>query len=198
MVNPDFSYKTDEELVILILEDQDVFYYLIKRYEKKLLNYVLRISNTSHENAEDILQEVFIKIYRNLNGFDTDLKFSSWAYRITHNETMSHFRKKQSKLKITSIDDNENNNLINLLKSSLDVKKDFSSKEVSEKVRNTINLLPSKYSEILVLRYLEEKDYQEISDILQIPMGTVATLVSRAKTKFKTEAINKHLDELIE
>ncbi len=197
MVNQDFSHKTDEELVALTLEDQEVFYHLIKRYEKKLLNYILRISSTSRENAEDILQEVFIKIYRNLNGFDTDLKFSSWAYRITHNETMSHFRKNQAKLKITSIDDDENNNLINLLKSSLDVKKDFSSKEIYQKVREVINLLPAKYSEILVLRYLEEKDYQEISDILQIPMGTVATLINRAKTKFKTEAIQKHLDELI-
>lgn len=193
----DYSQKNDEELVALTLVDQDVFYYLIKRYEKKLLNYILRISNTSRETAEDILQEVFIKIYKNLNGFDADLKFSSWAYRITHNETMSHFRKKQTKLKITSIDDDENNNLINLLKSSLDTQRDFSNKETSQKVRDVINLLSEKYSEILILRYLEEKDYQEISDILQIPMGTVATLINRAKTKFKTEAIRNHLDELM-
>ena len=193
----DYSQKNDEELVALTLADQDVFYYLIKRYEKKLLNYILRISNTSRETAEDILQEVFIKIYKNLNGFDADLKFSSWAYRITHNETMSHFRKKQTKLKITSIDDDENNNLINLLKSSLDTQRDFSNKETSQKVRDVINLLSEKYSEILILRYLEEKDYQEISDILQIPMGTVATLINRAKTKLKTEAIRNHLDELM-
>ncbi len=197
MVNPDFSQKTDEELVVLTLQDQDVFYYLIKRYEQKLLNYILRLSSTSRENAEDILQEVFIKIYKNLNGFDRDLKFSSWAYRITHNETMSHFRKKQTKLKITSIDDEENNNLINLLKSSLDIQKEFSTKEIAKKVREIIDLLTSKYREILVLRYLEEKDYQEISDILKIPMGTVATLVSRAKKRFKIEATKNHLDELI-
>jgi len=197
MGNIDYNQKTDEELVVLTLEFQEVFYYLIKRYEQKLLNYILRISSTNKENAEDILQEVFIKIYKNLNGFDPDLKFSSWAYQITHNETVSHFRKTKNKINVASLDDKENNNLVNLLKSSLDVKQDFFSKEIAKQVRKTINLLPPKYSEILILRYLEEKDYQEISDILQIPMGTVATLINRAKTKFKNKALICHLNELI-
>lgn len=191
----DYQTKTDEELVKLTLEDQEIFYHLIKRYETKLLNYILRISSTNRETAEDILQEVFIKIYRNLNGFDPDLKFSSWAYRITHNETMSHFRKAKNKMQIASIDDEENNNLVNLLKSTLDLKKEFCTKEIGLKVREAIANLSAKYSEILVLRYLEEKDYREISDILQIPMGTVATLVNRAKGKFKQEAVRLHLDE---
>ena len=65
--------KTDEELVELTLRDQDFLLCLTKRYETKLLSYILRISNISREEAEDILQEVFIKVYYNLNSFDKDI-----------------------------------------------------------------------------------------------------------------------------
>lgn len=194
---PDCSNKSDEELVKLVMQNQDFFYCLIKRYETKLFHYIIRLSSTNQENAEDILQEIFLKIYRNLNDFDPSLKFSSWAYRITHNETIDFFRKNKNKSNVISLDNEENNHLINLLKSSFDLKEDFNQKETALKVRECIDRLPHKYSQILILRYLEEKDYQEISDILQKPMGTIATLLNRAKTKFKTEAIQNHLDELI-
>lgn len=194
---PDCTHKSDEELIQLVIQDQDYFYCLIKRYEKKLLFYILRLTNTNRENAEDILQEVFLKIYKNILGFDSNLKFSSWAYRITHNETISHFRKIQNKNTTISLDDIEQNQFINLLESSFDVKKEFHSQEIIQQVQKTIFELPLKYREILVLRYIENKDYQEISDILQKPMGTVATLINRAKIKFKKTAQKNHLNELI-
>jgi RNA polymerase sigma-70 factor (ECF subfamily) len=68
--------KTDEEIVVLSLKNQEFFTYLIERYEEKLFRYIRRISNTTQEDAEDILQESFLKCYRNLNGFDTKLSKS--------------------------------------------------------------------------------------------------------------------------
>ena len=91
-----YDDKTDEELVKLALQKQEHFVYLINRYQHKLLRYIKRISNFSVEETEDILQEVFIKVYRNLEGFDQSLKFSSWIYRIAHNQTISHFRKSRA------------------------------------------------------------------------------------------------------
>jgi len=87
----------DEDLVKLTLEKQDNFLYLIKRYEAKLSRYIRRIAGLNKEDTEDILQEVFIKVYQNLNSFDKDLKFSSWIYRITHNEVIDSYRKKQAR-----------------------------------------------------------------------------------------------------
>jgi RNA polymerase sigma-70 factor, ECF subfamily len=103
----DFSEKKDEELVLISISDQDAFSELIRRYEAKLFNYIKRISSLSKEDAEDILQEVFIKVYKNLNGFDVDLKFSSWIYRITHNEVITNFRKFSRKPKIFDLDIND-------------------------------------------------------------------------------------------
>ena len=86
---------TDEALVKHSLQDENAFYFLMKRYEPVLLRYIHRMTQVSHEEAEDLLQEIFIKIYRNLNGFDTNLKFSTWVYRIPHNEIISQYRKKK-------------------------------------------------------------------------------------------------------
>ncbi|MDD5489902.1 MAG: sigma-70 family RNA polymerase sigma factor, partial [Candidatus Moranbacteria bacterium] len=78
--------KTDEEMVALTLKNQDYFACLVERYEPKLMRYIRRISAATQEDAEDLLQDVFVKVYRNLNDFDQKLKFSSWIYRIAHNQ----------------------------------------------------------------------------------------------------------------
>ena len=72
----------------------------------------------------------------------------------------------------------------------MDVEGDFSRQESIETVRQVIQKLPSKYRDVLILRYIEDLDYKEVSDILKIPMGTVATLVNRAKRKFKSKIKN--------
>lgn len=66
---------------------------IINRYKGKLYNYIRRITNVRDEDAEDLLQDVFLKVYLNLNDFDTDLKFSSWIYAIAHNQVISQHRK---------------------------------------------------------------------------------------------------------
>ncbi|PIU78076.1 MAG: hypothetical protein COS72_03485, partial [Candidatus Moranbacteria bacterium CG06_land_8_20_14_3_00_43_56] len=89
--------KTDEELVALTLKNQDFFSCIVERYEAKLTRYIRRISAATQEDAEDLLQEIFVKVYRNLYGFDPSLKFSSWIYRIAHNQVISQWRKTKSR-----------------------------------------------------------------------------------------------------
>lgn len=172
---------SDQDLVKLALKSQDDFGYLITRYQAPLTRYVRRISNFSAEDVEDLLQEVFIKVYRNLNEFNQSLKFSSWIYRITHNEVISQFRK--VKARPETYDSELNENILQKIKSELDVEKEIDqtlNKEIFQKLLKSIDI---KYREILILRYFEDKDYTEISDILKKPKGTVATLLNRAKKK---------------
>lgn len=176
--------KTDEQLVFLTLKNQEYYLCLMKRYENKLLNYILKISNLNKEDAEDILQEVFIKVYQNLNDYDPNLKFSSWIYRITHNTTISIFRKKNVQPQSVSWDNEE---LINILESTYNVEKDTIRQLTYEQIWSIINRLPLKYKEILILKFIENKDYKEISDILHKPLGTIATLINRAKKSLKQE-----------
>ena len=184
----------DNELVELSLKNQDYFYCLILRYEDKLLRYIRRISSASKEDAEDILQEVFISVYKNLNDFDNALKFSSWIYRIAHNKTISHWRKIKARPKTVSGDNGEESGLFNFIADNNDLFKAIEKKYSSKQIREIIFNLDNKYREVLVLKFLEDKNYKEISDILKKPMGTIATLINRAKKKFVTELKKQNLE----
>jgi len=182
--------KTDEDIVEMVLNDQNYFLGLIDRYENKLLRYILRISSFSYEEAEDTLQEVFINAYRNLNNFDHKLKFSSWIYRIAHNQVISSWRKKQARPQNITWED-VNEGLLKNLIADLDLEKEIDSEYLKESIQKVFDGMDNKYREVLVLKFLEEKNYNEISDILKKPMGTVATLINRAKKQFQKE-VEKH------
>ncbi|MFW5888479.1 MAG: RNA polymerase sigma factor [Patescibacteria group bacterium] len=174
--------KTDEELVAKTLKNRDDFVYLINRYESRLYNYIRRITNVPPDEAEDILQDIFIKVFRNLNDFDQDLKFSSWIYRIAHNQVISNFRKRKARPENYSVELSEG--LIQTLAGSLDIEKETDRKLLKENIIKGLGKIDKKYREVLMLRFLEEKSYEEISDILMKPKGTIATLLNKAKKEF--------------
>lgn len=185
------SEMSDEQLVMMTLENPDAYGFLIERYEDKLTRYILHISGGSKEDVEDTLQDVFISAYKNLNDFDQDLKFSSWIYRIAHNKVISHFRKVTARPKTVTYEGD--NQLLNILASNEDLAKALERKYTGEEVRSVLDDMDDRYKEVLVLKFLEEKDYKEISDILEKPMGTVATLINRAKKQFKEETIKRDI-----
>lgn len=177
--------KNDIELVKLTLADQDYFLCLMTKYQPPLLRYIRRISGFDASTAEDILQEVFVKVYQNLNDFDQDLKFSSWIYRITHNQVITHYRR--LKARPQHINFNLDDDLIDHIASDLDIEHQVDNQLNQEIILKILSQLDLKYREVLILRFFEDKNYQEISDILKKPSGTIATLISRAKKAFKQE-----------
>ena len=174
--------KTDNELVGLSLDNPDHFLCLTRRYEDKLLRYIMRLSRLDREDAEDILQDVFIKTYYNLNEFDSELKFSSWIYRIAHNQTVSEIRKKSVRPAIPLEDED-----LNRFEDTFDVVGAIDNSFDRKKIDEALERIDEKYREVLMLRFLEEKDYIEIADILKKPVSTVGNLISRGKVIFKEE-----------
>lgn len=180
----DIQKKKDEEIIKYILESPDYYSVIISRYENKLRNYVLRISNTSRDEAEDLLQDIFIAVYQNLNSFNQNLSFSSWIYRISHNHVVNYW-KKNKKHERVSIEQNLFfvETIFNENSIELEINNSLNNKEINQ----AFSEMDKKYREILILKFLENKDYQEISDILQKPMGSVATLINRGKKNFIQE-----------
>lgn len=181
----------DAQLVALALKDKDKFAQLIDKYEAKLSRYIRRFTGLSVECIQDIIQEVFIKVYRNLNNFDQKLSFSSWIYRISHNESINYLRKHKNSEVCLETDDKDVVSLIEILADDTDVAFEAIKEETKRTVWKILMKLNPKYREILILKYIEDKQYKEISDILRKPMGTVATLLNRAKKHFKKVA-QKH------
>lgn len=188
------NLKTDQELVAAALADRHAFSEIVKRYEASIRRYVKRLGCKDNSDADDVLQEIFIKVFLNLNDYDPDLKFSSWLYRIAHNETISSFRKKSSRPNVLSTIDTEE--FFEHLADDADYLELANKRYDATVIQQALSSLSQKYKEALVLRFLEEKSYTEISDILKIPEGTVATLVSRGKKELKTALEVKDLKNI--
>jgi RNA polymerase sigma-70 factor (ECF subfamily) len=132
------------------------------------------------ESVEDILQDVFMKVFVNLNAYDNSLEFSSWIYRIAHNETINYWRKhKKRKDLVVSLDANEA--LKNVIGDKQDVEKEVFGKIHGEQVMAALGNLDEKYREVLTENYVNGKSYREIAENLDSPIGTVGTLLNRGK-----------------
>lgn len=186
-INPE--EQSDGELVALSLKDSKNYRYLIEKYSFRLRLYIQRISGFSTEDVEDILQEVFISVYRNLNGYSSMYKFSSWIYRIAHNATISFFRKNKKNYGVLDLEDND---LGERLSSGLNLEDKINIEYVLEELVKALSTLDLKYKSALILKYIEGKDYSEISDILKIPTGTVGTFIKRGK-EILLKKLKKHL-----
>jgi len=172
--------QTDEDIVRQALLDTDAFAPIIERYEPRLNRYLERLGVRVPEDREDILQNAFIKAYKNLNSFDLSLAFSSWMYRIAHNETMSFFRAKRARPQVVLSAENEDR-MQELRDDTADTSQVAEARLSREEFARALATLPQAYRDILTLRFFEERSYAEISDILSMPVGTVSTLLYRAK-----------------
>lgn len=184
---PTTTDPTDQALARLSAENPESFGVLMERYEAPLLRYIRRISSLPKEDAEDILQETFIKTYRNINDYDSSAKFSSWIYRIAHNQTVDTIRKRKIAAASFSIDAND---AAQFLHAATDIGAETERIDILSRIETIIRELPETYREALILRFLEEKSYEEIMDILELPKGSVATLVHRGK-KLLRERMNE-------
>jgi len=163
---------TDEKLVGLITKrDKELYSHIIKRYENKLLRYANYLVRNQHD-AADIVQDSFIKAYINLKSFSTKKKFSSWIYRIVHNEAMNLIKKQKMNIPL-----NENIDF----DSGINLEEDLIKAELTQHTMNCFKKIPVIYSEPLTLFFLEQKSYEEIGEILHLPIGTVGTRINRAK-----------------
>jgi|SRR3989339_615596 len=167
---------SDEELITKIrTEDKELYAEIVRRYEVKLLRYANYLINNK-DKASDIVQESFIKAFINLNGFNVKKKFSSWIYRIVHNEAVNSIKKNKKEVPLIEAVD---------LSGGKGIEEDLEKKEIIKKAHKCLGQIPVIYSEPLILYYFDERSYEEISDILRIPMGTVAVRINRAKIYMK-------------
>lgn len=172
---------TDEVLATRIQEgDVEMFGEIINRYEAKMQRYARRFLSRSDE-VDDLVQDVFIKVYENIQSFNPSLRFSPWIYRVAHNIFVNELKRK-SRFGLTSFDPD----VVFSLLPAKETADDFTlTSERSAEMESLLNELPGKYREVLVLHYFEELSYQEISDVLQIPITTVGVRITRARKSSK-------------
>lgn len=170
---------SDEEIARKVQGgEKEIYGEIVERYEKKLFGYIKGLTNRTDEEVEDLAQETLVSAYINVQGFDPKKKFSSWIYRIAHNKTIDFFKKKRG----VKMDEDGWEMVGGREKMAEEIEIE---REKKEEMGKAIGKLEVKYREVIMLYYFEEKDYEEISDILRIPTTNVGVLLYRAKKKLK-------------
>jgi RNA polymerase sigma-70 factor (ECF subfamily) len=184
--------EDDKHIIFGILNNTESFGKIMNKYSPKISRYIYRIVGSSFFEIDDLLQNIFIKVYKNLNHFDDSLSFSSWIYRIAHNEAIDYIRKMKIRPR-RAVSEEEENFILNIPDLNINIPEESNNNLVKDQILKILSKMKEKYKMVLILRFLEEKDYNEISDILKIPLGTVATLIHRAKEEFKIIAEKNNL-----
>ena len=169
--------------------DTDAFGVLVDRYGQKITRYGMKFLR-DREDVRDLVQEIFLKAYVNLKGFDASRAFSPWIYRIAHNEFISEIRRQVGKITIPVFDFDV---LFPHLTSHETADRAARETELTEALAACLSELDPKYREPLVLYYYEELSYTEIAEILQIPLSTAGVRIARGRAALKKIAEEKNV-----
>ncbi len=184
----DRAERPDEELVRSVLAgDRERFGELVERYQGRLVNYLYRLVRNLDE-AHDLAQEVFVRVYQALDRFDPQYRFSTWLFRVAQNAAIDLIRKRRFRLVPLSRPDEEGDGTYELELAADDpgALAAIESGERDEQVRRAIDGLPWEYRELILLRHYGELAYDEIAQAKGMPLGTVKNKLFRARQMLKT------------
>jgi len=196
----DSSLLKEKELIKLILRGNvKLFEEIIKQYQRLVLSIVIQFVNDKFDR-EDVCQEIFIKVYQNLAGFNFNSKLSTWIGKITYNHCINYVNKNSRFLTMQSIDEIKKNDTDYYIEdffcdSYNTISEDYESKEIHKLLKNYIGKLPKLYQTILNLYHIQEMSYKEISEILSLPEGTVKSYLFRSRKKLKEKLLSSYKEE---
>ncbi len=181
---------SDDELMCRFQNgDESAFRRLLERYQDRIMNYVFRIVNDI-ETAKDLAQEVFIRVYLNAGRYLPGSKFAPWLYRIASNLAINEIRRKKRwrffSIDNTNSDDDRSAGMDLEDTEAVGADDQISKEETTRQIEMALAKIPLKYRSPLILREIEGYEYEEISQILDIPRGTVKSRLNRGRALLKT------------
>lgn len=188
----DYSAFTDEELIFRFQRDDYMaFNEIVIRYKDKLVNFIFRYTG-NRDDAEDYAQDTFIKLYKSKHLYREIAKFSTWFYTIALNTVKTNIKKKNKYQSISISDyDSENDKDFDLPDERYNPDDIANSNIKMEIIQEAINSLSNIFKEVIILRDVEELEYDEIAKITGLPLGTVKSRINRGREKLKTILIKK-------
>lgn len=186
------NWSAEEEQSDVFLVDRTLdgdvaaFEKLVTRYQNKLIGFTARMTNGDRDEAEDIVQETFIKAFRSLDGFRGQASFSTWIYKIATNLCIDHARTRkrrpQSAYSLDEpIDKDENGGGREIPDSRYEPSKGVERDEMRQLVRQTVSEMNERQREVLIMCDLQGMAYEDISKVLNIPLGTVKSRIFHAR-----------------
>jgi len=187
----------DRNLVTRILGGEaDLFTDLVTRYEKRVINYVYRITHR-YEDAHDLAQDIFVKVYLALDRYDPKYQFSTWLFRIAQNSAIDALRKKTLPEVPLSrpTDDEPGGKEREFADHGVSPYRALKNKQLSAAIDEAVGKLPADYRELIQLRHFAELSYEEIASMKKLPLGTVKNKLFRARNLLK-DALDSFMEPL--
>lgn len=182
MIDKGVTVLDEQKLISLARQgDQSAFEALLTRYEKQVYHQALRLL-ANPEDAADVTQEVFLKVWRSLPSFHGESSFSTWLYRLTDNAAIDLLRREKKRRGDASLDDEEYQWDSTLADPDASPQRELERKELHRSVQEGLNKLSEEHRRILVLREINGLSYEEIAEILALTAGTVKSRLARART----------------
>lgn len=173
--------------------DREAFNELIQTYQKQVFNIAYGMLS-DYEDASDASQEVFIKVYRSISSFKGQSAFTTWLYRVCSNVCNDFLRRRQRRgisLSLDNDEDDESSKIKELPSNEPTPESRLEMTEIQMTVRQAINELPKEYREVILYSDIEQLSYEEISKILNCPIGTVKSRLNRARNALKKKLSQK-------
>jgi RNA polymerase sigma-70 factor, ECF subfamily len=180
------STSTDQDDAELVAAsrsgDQDAFAQLVQRHQRRVFNLIYRMLQ-QYEEANEITQETFLAAWQGLASFRGDARFSTWLYRIAYNCCMKQLeqRKRDKALQVAM----QAEHMLDHQNVEGRATAEIEARDCQKLVREHLSMLPAKYRVVLVLRHLQEMTYEEMAEILMMPIGTIKTHLFRARNLLK-------------
>jgi RNA polymerase sigma-70 factor (ECF subfamily) len=187
----DYSTLSDQEVVARAREGREAAYReLIGRYERPVFSLIYRLVR-DREQAEDLAQETFIKVLNALDRYDPSYKFSSWIFKIAHNTALDQLRRKEPE--VLSLDGSPHARdasevsatTLTAVATDEDPEAYTASREVGREIEAAIATLRAEYRTAILLWHVEGRPYEEIAQIMGVPLGTVKTYIHRGRNELR-------------
>lgn len=178
---------SDEQLIAAVLKgDRERFGELVERYQGRLINYLYRLLRNLDE-AHDLAQEVFFKVYRALNRYDPRYRFSTWLFRVAQNSAIDLIRKRRLRVVSMSVSDDEDGRDRDweFPSEERNAYGDLRNRERGDAIQEAVAGLPWEYRELVLLRHFGELSYEEIASLKSMPLGTVKNKLFRGRQMLK-------------
>ena len=188
--NNKYTYS-DEQLMLLFQGgNENAYIELVNRYKDKLINFIFNYLGDI-ESSEDVVQETMIKLYQKKHYYKEIAKFSTWLYTIAKNLAITELRKRKQRKTTLLSQFSKDDKMYDLPSNDNEVGQEIQTEIVSKIIREAVNQLSEKFKTVITLRDIQQLSYEDISEIIDVPIGTVKSRINRARLQLQVEL--KHL-----
>ena len=182
---------SDEQLMLLFQGgNENAYIELVNRYKDKLINFIFNYLGDI-ESSEDVVQETMIKLYQKKHYYKEIAKFSTWLYTIAKNLANTELRKRKQRKTTLLSQFSKDDKMYDLPSNDNEVGQEIQTEIVNKIIREAVNQLSEKFKTVITLRDIQQLSYEDISEIIDVPIGTVKSRINRARLQLQVEL--KHL-----